>query len=321
MHRRRAALRLVIAGGIVVAAALAPRTALADASFALSWRTSAEPGCVTEPALRSAVENKLGRSAFVDRDHADIVIEGEEIPARGRFRARLVQRDHGGAVLGSRELEAESCAGLLRATAIVVALVIEPERKGEPDGRAPGDTSTDDASQGGRLHPERAQEAPGRSSDSARRPLASAPPDRAPFALSLGAGGAAAVGILPSASMALRGVARLAHGGSRWSFEWSGGYSFAQTRREGTVRGTFSAIDQQLRACLALVAEPHIGVDACGGGFWGAIMPTTAGVKERNDAWRPFGGPMGALAVELREHARAARLELGLVGLPVRRSL
>lgn len=324
MRRHRAALRFAIASGVVIGVAAVPRVAQADASFALSWR--ARPGaaaCVSEPALRSAVEKKLRRKPFADREHADIVIEGEESSTSGRFRARLTQRDRGGVVLGSRELEAESCAGLLRLTTIVVALVIEPEKDREPDEHAPGETSRDEHAQGSDVVlPERRDQLPvERREEPSRRVSPKTLPARPPFELSLGVGAAAAVGLLPSTSTALRGVARLDHTGSRWSFEWTGGYSLPQTVREGTVRGTFSAVDQQLRACLSLVAEPKVGVDACGGGFWGAILPTTAGVTEGNDAWRPIGGPMGAVAVELREPARAARLELGLIGLPVRRSL
>lgn len=324
MRRHRAALRFAIAGGVVIGVASVSRAAQADASFALSWRP--RPGtaaCVTEPALRSAVERKLRRKPFADREHADIVIEGEESSTNGRFRARLTQRDRGGVVLGSRELEAESCAGLLRSTTIVVALVIEPEKDREPDEHAPSEASrNDDAPRGDRVRPQRQEQPPVGRREEPSRPLPpKRPPARPPFELSLGVGGAAAVGLLPSTSTTLRGVARLEHTGSRWRFEWSGGYSLPQTIREGTVRGTFSAVDQQLRACWALVVEPNVGVDACGGGFWGAILPTTAGVKEGNDAWRPIGGPMGAVAVELRERARAARLELGLIGLPVRRSL
>ena len=319
MRRRRAALRVASAGCVTLGIALVSSAARAEASFALTWRS--EPGaaaCVTERAVRDAVEKKLRRKPFTDPAHADIVIEGQELSADGRFRARLTQRDRSGVVLGSRELDAPTCGDLIRTTAIVVALFVEPDKDREPAERRSDEESIDDRP------PERAEPTP-RTRPTNRVPPVPADvpalPSRRPLELSLGVGGAASVGLLPSASVALRGVARLEHTGSRWSFEWSGGYSLPQTLREGSVRGTFSAFDQQLRACLALVAESKIRLDACGGGFWGAIVPSTAGVKDGNDAWRPIGGPLGALAVELREPSRSLRLDLGLAALPVRRSL
>ncbi len=327
MRRRRAALRVASAGCVTLAVALTSSAARADASFALTWR--AEPGataCVTEGAVRDAVEKKLGRKPFTGHDHADIVIEGEELLTDGRFRARLTQRARSGAVLGSRELDAQTCADLIRTTAIVVALFIEPDKDREPGDRRPREAPIDDRPpDGARLRSEvRTEPMPGTRPRSGATPVPSELPplaSRRPFELSLGFGGATSVGLLPSASIGLRGVARLEHTGARWSFEWSGGYSLPQTLREGSVRGTFSAIDQQLRGCLALVAEPKLRLDTCGGGFWGAIVPSTVGVKDGNDAWRPVVGPMGALAVELRETTRALRLDVGLTALPVRRSL
>jgi len=307
--------------------ALVSRTARADASFALAWRVGpGAAGCVTEPALREGVAKKLRRDPFVARDRADIVIEGEEVFSGGRFRARLIQRDRSGAVLGSRELDAESCASLLRTTTVVVALFIEPYKDREPEERGPTGAGPVDAKppEAGRPAKDAAeQHTQGTGSATLPRepPKAPAASPRAPFELSLGIGGAAAVGLLPSLSAELLGVARLNHTGSRWSFEWHGGYAFPQTVIDGRVRGTFYAIDQQLRACLALVARSELTFDACGGGFWGAIKPTTSGVHDGNDTWRPIGGPVGALAVGLRQHQAAARFELGLVPLPVRRSL
>lgn len=64
-------------------------TARAESKFAFSWR--AEPGatCLTEEKLRAAVEKKLGRSVFTALDAAEMVLEGEELWYRDRFRARV----------------------------------------------------------------------------------------------------------------------------------------------------------------------------------------------------------------------------------------
>lgn len=317
--------------------AFAPRVAWAEASFALTWRSEAGAAlCVNEAALRDAVEKKLGRNPFTDRDRAAIVIEGDESRAGARFRARVTQRGRSGAVLGSRELEASSCASLIRTAAIVVALFIEPGDGAEPvepvDGGKPveerGPTEEPRASAG----PEEARAPTGGGREPApdmRRSQPRRPPDAPsvastpPFALSLGFGGAAAVGFLPSPSVSLRGVARLERPGSRFSFEWSGGYSLPQSFRDGWVRATFAAVDQQLRACVA-VAQTKLSLDACGGVFWGAIAPTveatTAGILERSAAWRPVVGPSATVALRLRDAAHSARLDLGLAAPPARRA-
>ena len=310
--------------------ALVPRAAWAGASFALSWRSEVgAPVCVTEAALRDAVEKKLRRKPFTDRDRADIVIEGDEVFTAGRFRARVTQRERSGAVLGSRELDASSCASLIRTTTIVVALFIESESAGEPEeDRPPSEEPVEGpAPEVERVPPENRALAP----ETRSRPLRPRPPastseaSRRPFDLSLGFGGAAAVGLLPSPSASVRVVARLSRPGSRFSFEWSGGYSLPQTIRDELVRGTFSAVDQQLRACLAVVPGSKLSLDACGGLFWGAIVPSTtgvdaAGIKERSDAWRPLVAPTATVALRLGDGTRSVRFDLGLAAPPVRRA-
>lgn len=325
MRCHRAAPRLAAAVCVLLGLGFVSSAARADASFALSWRSrTGAPACVTDAAVREAVEKKLGRKPFTDRDRADILIEGEETVAGGRFRARVTQRDRHGVVLGSRDLDAQSCPSLIRTTTIVVALFIEPGNDGTPgeDRRASEDSVEGRAPGEDRVDAERREHAPdARPRGPLRPPPPSLPPAawRRPLELSLGFGGAAAVGLLPSASASLRIIARLEHTRSRFSFEWSAGYSMPQTLRDGSVRGTFSAVDQQLRACLALFEEPRIEVDACGGVFWGAIVPDTKGVNEGNDAWRPLVGPVAAVALQLSEGLASARLDLGLTTPVVRR--
>ena len=328
-HRaaRRSRTRIAVVS-VVLAFAARSKTARADPSFALAWHERSDPAaCVTEPALREIVAKKLGRDPFVERAHADVVIEGEETSAGARFRAHVRETTRDGAVLGSREIEAESCARLLRATGIVIALIAKPSADGEPEGRAePSEGAAD------RETSERAPVASPAPTPSPvpRAPLRQPPQEtpapaqgalRRPFELSLGVGASAAVGILPSASAALRGVARLERARSRWSFEWTAGYTLPQSFRSRTVRGTLSAVDQQVRACFALVPQRAMRVDACGGAFWGAVIPRTAGLKDRNDAWRPLAGPVAALAVQLRQETRAARLDLGVAAPVVGRTL
>lgn len=345
MRCHRAARRsrsCLVAVLVVLALGSSSSLARADPSFALAWRERSDAAaCVTERALRNVVEEKLGRDPFVDRERADVVIEGEEVSSGARLRARVRERRRDGVVLGSREIDAETCPRLIRATGIVVALFVkasedrgreEEEERGGPSGEgvADRDGRTEERAQAergspreDRAHAERPAPVTPPSASMPPPPHASAPrvATRRPFDLSLGLGGAAAVGLLPSASAAVRGVARLERAGSRWSFEWSAGYSLPQSFGSRAVRGTVSAVDQQVRACVALKQELAIRVDACGGAFWGAVVPRTVGLAERNDTWRPLAGPVAALAVQLRDGARAGRLELGMTAPVVGRTL
>lgn len=314
---------------VVLALGLLPGVARAESSFALAWRD--RPGaCVTAAALRAVVVEKLARDPFTDRERADIVIEGEEAaPTGGRLRARVQERTRDGAVLGSREIDAESCPRLVRATGIVVALFVKASEEREPgEERGPGEEHAgQDEPAVGRETPPEVRAPPEPSAPpvtSPRPPLRDGPPPaerRRPFELSLGLGAAAAVGVLPSASAGLRGVARLERASSRWSFEWTGGYTLPQPFRSRAVRGTLAAVDQQVRACVDLRPARGVRLDACGGAFWGAIVPRTAGLTEEDHSWRPLAGPAAALAAQLRDGTRSGRLELGIAAPVVGRTL
>lgn len=294
---------------------------------------------MTQDALREAVKKRLGRDPFTASPGAAIAIDGEDFSSGGRFRARVKQTDSGGAVLGSRELDLDTCGRLFRATTIVVALFIDQgdAHGGVEETVAPPDTGpspTQDDGVGAASAPLDGQPTrhetepnPTRIGVTATTPHRSR--ERAastrtgrPLTLWLGAGGGATIGLLPATSATFRGVARLEREGARWSVEWSGGYSLPQSFERRSVRGSIAAVEQQLRACVTLTAPTAtLGVDACGGLYWGALVPRTAGVRERSDAWRPVAGPTGAVAVHLRDGPRAARLELALTVPPVARNL
>lgn len=307
---------------VALAAGLSSTPARADPSFALSWRErSSATACVTEAALRAVVKEKLGQDPFVDRERADIVIEGEEVSSGARLRARVQERRTDGVVLGSRDIDAETCPRLIRATGIVVALFARPPEEREPEVERSGEgerTVDHDARPEERAETEPpARVIPIPPSTPRRRPSRKkAPPEVPPrsLELSLGLGGSAAVGLLPSVSASARAAARLELPSSPWSFEWSAGYSLPQSFTSRTVHGTLSAVDQQLRVCLALTQRRGLGmsIDACGGAFWGAVVPYAVGLRERDSSWRALAGPVAALAVQLRDSARAARLELGM---------
>ncbi len=294
--------------------------AFAERTFALSWRSRATPDtCVTESALRDGVEHKLGRKPFFGAERADVVIEGEETAAGGgALRARVLQRDRRGVLLGARELEAQSCASLLRAAVLVVALMIDPHgdggRAGEPAAEPPpSKPPPEEERAAARTTPDvTPREPPGSQPDVLRaaQPQHVGRSARA-LEVALGGGGGTNLGVLPTASATLFAFARLAWG-PRWSFHWKAGYSLPQKIVRTDVEARFAAVEQHLRACFAFVRWSSGHLEGCGGFAWGAVVPETTGVRQSNDGVRVIAGPAAGTALQLDRTGSAARLDFGV---------
>jgi len=308
-------------------------TARAESKFAFSWR--AEPGatCLTEEKLRAAVEKKLGRSVFTSLDEAEIVIEGEELRYRDRFRARVTQHDRAGREHGSRELTAETCAALERMTVVFIALVLEPggardRTHGEPmpDARAPEQNErTEKEKAAPPIAPK--DDAAIASADASRAP--SPPPgvtQRAPshraagVELHAGAGAGAAVGMLPSVSASVRVTMRLTAPDSRLSADWSAGMTLPQIVTEGAVRASLAAVDQQLRGCWAWL-DRAARVDTCAGAFYGALIPTSTNLDNEDSPALSVLGPTASLALRGAHGPATFHVELGVIAPSLRRRL
>jgi hypothetical protein len=80
--------------------------------------------------LARAVEEQLGRVAFVSPAQAEVFIEGRVEPAHDApgFRAHIELSDEHGTILGTRDLESPGpgCGALDEQLALVIALLIDP---------------------------------------------------------------------------------------------------------------------------------------------------------------------------------------------------
>lgn len=100
----------------------------APPSYALSWvRAEGAEACPAASVLAAEVERRLGRAVFDAK--AERSIEVDVMRFGERYRSDVYVRDAAGHALGHRQLESDEpgCGALLSATALAVALVIDPE--------------------------------------------------------------------------------------------------------------------------------------------------------------------------------------------------
>lgn len=112
-------------GGVALA-----RPVNAQKQADLSWvRLGGADSCPDPQRVRKQVNAELRRDAFAAREgRADtLFIEGLVRSDESGFRATIYARNADGALVGTRELRhPTSCASLLEATALVIALLIDP---------------------------------------------------------------------------------------------------------------------------------------------------------------------------------------------------
>jgi hypothetical protein len=250
------------------ARAAEPEPVAPPATYALSWvRAEGAEDCPTGRALAAEVERRLGRKVFDAA--AERSFEVEVTRFGSRYRSDVFVRDAAGKALGHRALESDEpgCAALFGATALAIALVIDPET-------AQRESS---ASQG-----VAAFEAP---PPAAPAPIATTPPVVAsPPKSELPPPAPAGPAALTPVTMSLRGtllggvvpglapglaLAVTARPTSRWGYALSGAYVAPRTARAGegvfeigltraTVALTFDATQSE-SVRLALSAGPSLG--------------------------------------------------------------
>lgn len=115
------------------AAALAPSAASAPPTYALAWvRAEGAEDCPNGHALSSEVERRLGRAVFDVA--AERSIEVEVTRFGNVYRSDVYVRDAAGHAVGHRQLQSDEpgCSALVNATALAIALVIDPEAASRP---------------------------------------------------------------------------------------------------------------------------------------------------------------------------------------------
>jgi len=132
-------MRVFGVGALVVAwAASAHGETVADAKtpYALAWvRDDGAEGCPAGRDFADEVTRRLGRSPFDARADRSIEIRVDRDGAA--YRSRVVVRERDGRVAGQRELSSPTdCAPLFSATALAVALLIDPEATLQADASA-----------------------------------------------------------------------------------------------------------------------------------------------------------------------------------------
>jgi hypothetical protein len=114
----------------------------APPSYALSWvRAEGAEECPAAHALAAEVERRLGRPVFDAK--AERSIEVDVMRFGDKYRSDVYVRDASGHALGHRQLESDEpgCGALLSATALAVALVIDPEAAAREPSPPPGKAS------------------------------------------------------------------------------------------------------------------------------------------------------------------------------------
>lgn len=131
---RQRARALGAATAAIVAIAAGPLRAEEPRTSSLSWlRMPGAEECVTTQALARAVEERLGRAAFVSAAQADLSVEGSIAPKGAGFAAVITVRDAKGETLGTREIARDAkCEDLTESIALVVALMIDPDAATRP---------------------------------------------------------------------------------------------------------------------------------------------------------------------------------------------
>jgi hypothetical protein len=282
-------------GAALCSIAVPARAETAPTSYSLSWvRAEGAEECPAAQALANDVERRLGRKVFDPAAARSFEVQVSRVA--GQYRSDVFVRDESGRAIGQRTLQSDEpgCQALFGATALAIALVIDPEAAS----RQPAATAAFEAPPP--LPPAPPAPPPAPVTMVAPPPAPPAPPPPPPPAISVTGSlrGQVAGGLVPEASPGV-GLAFSARPSARWGFAASAWYTAPQTARRGvgdfevgltrgTVALTFDAVSSdQMRLILAVgpslgafhlaIREPVPVTDP--GDFWFVSAELAAGVQ------------------------------------------
>ena len=245
-----------------------PPAATPPASYALSWvRGEGAEACPAARTLAAEVERRLGRPVFEATAARSFEVQVTRVA--GAYRSDVFVRDESGRAVGHRSLQSDEpgCGALFGATALAIALVIDPEAAA----REPGSSSIAAFDVPPTPAPAPAPPpAPPPAPVVVAQPAPAPPPRPArrstPITVSMR--GQLSGGLVPEASPGV-GLAFSARPGERWGFALAASYTAPQTARRGT--GDFELgltrvsaavtldLAQSRRVRLVLAAGPSLG--------------------------------------------------------------
>ena len=282
----------------------------------LTW--NAPPSCPTRDDFAARVESLLGRSRGEFPDALGVAVSIESL-APDRWRLRLAVREASGA--GERIIEDASCGLLSEATALIVALAVDPvavlSRQAEATRPGPEPMALAQAPS--------PQPAPAPPVDAAPAPTPPAPPPPGPVygpvqpaePMTRVMGGVRVspmlgAFVLPGVGggLELAGVVRV----GRASGEAYGRYWFPRDHRlEGNpaVGGVFRSWAVGLRGC-GWLGRGALGVPLCGAAEMGQIIGRGTGVSDARTGfatWAGVNATAGAAWSPTRQFAVLAAVE------------
>jgi hypothetical protein len=261
----------VTPGEAPAAAKVAPKIAI-KTPLVITW--SAPEGCPSADTIRAEVQRMAGAAAA-----ATDQIEAHAAVVRDHAGWQLTLTTRAGALSGERKLSAPDCAELGRATALVIALMINP--------------AADPSAAPTVVHP--AAPTP---------PVATPPPERR---FALGADLRLGSGELPGGAAGIG--ARFAAGGGVFSVQARGDFWFprdAASAAKPSAGGSFGAADLSLAGCATARNNRRLAPAVCLGAALIGTHASGSGVSDPGSVTALSAGPFLEGAMRVRISARNA---------------
>ncbi len=286
---RRVALACSAFAGLAATHTAAQSAAAAGPpAYALSWvRAEGAEACPTGRVLATEVERRLGRAVFDVA--ADRSFEVEVTRFGNTYRSDVYVRDAAGTAIGHRSLQSDEpgCSALVNATALAIALVIDPEAAARGPAAKPASAAFAPPTEPAPAvaPPAAPPTAPAALPAPQSEMRLSAPPPR-PL-LTLSARAQVTGGLVAATSPGFE-LSFTARPGARWGFAIGASYALSQTASVG-----IGALDFGLTRASALVTfdvaqSKHVRLVLLGGPTLGAFhlaVRKPAPVTSPGDYW------------------------------------